>query len=148
MWSYEQMKPYEGTKVTVKNVDNYLHMFDIEKLDTNIYRVPEYTVTYQEDAEVHGFDIIDLSKLEVEQGDTLVVWAVKHVSPVRSVLEVHSKKSRTTGYIEAYYGSDDARYYLCSSLAEYFKDKDVTVENYLYYNKQHVANHIHSMFNL
>ena len=47
MWTYEQMKPYKGTQVTVKNVDDYLHMFDIIKDSEDCYLVPECSVTYR-----------------------------------------------------------------------------------------------------
>ena len=148
MWTYEQMKPYKGTQVTVKNVDDYLHMFDIIKDSEDCYLVPECSVTYRKDTEEHGFEIIDFSDLEVHKKDILVLYVVKHVNRFKSVLEVYNTTNGTSGYIEGYYNSDDSRYYLCNSVAKHFKDKKVTVKNYLIYDKEEVANYVDAMFNL
>ena len=95
-----------------------------------------------------GFEIVDFTSLVVNNNDTLRITAYKHIDRRNSILEIYNKKNGSRGYIKAYYSSDDTRYYLCCSVAEYFKDKNVKVENYLIYNKQEVASYVDCMYNL
>ena len=135
--------------ITVKNVEKFMSEFGIIKVRTNCYLVPECkNITYSEENEARSFEIVDFTSLVVNNNDTLRITAYKHIDRRNSILEIYNKKNGSRGYIKAYYGSDDTRYYLCCSVAEYFKDKNVKVENYLIYNKQEVASYVDCMYNL
>lgn len=123
--------------ITTENLDEFLDEFGIIKVDENCYLVPENEdIEYDEENETHGFEVIDFSKLVVNDGDTLVVTLYEHTGELYDILDVYNVDTYTTGYIKGYYFSDDGRYYLCCSVAEYFKDKNVKVCNYLYFDKE------------
>lgn len=147
MISDEKLFSMQGITVNEDNVDDYIDDFDIIK-EYDSYLIPEYNVTYQRNAECHGFKIIDFDELIVNKGDLLVLMLNKVLPGHEDIIQVWDIDTDTYGYIKGYYFSDDGRYYLCNSVAKHFKNKKVQVANYLIYTKEETANYINAMYNL
>ena len=118
---------------TIENVNEY-------------YLIMEYSSNYNEEVECRDFKIIDFSNLIVNEKDELVIVPIKN-NGINTILEITNFNNDTSGLIEAYYFSDDAREYLNNSVCKYFKDKHkhVTVSNFLVYEKEEIGEYMDAL---